>query len=119
MQAAATVPAGTAKRSTRSTLDYFASQDVTVKVVSGDDPRTVGAVAARVGISNAESPRDARELPDDPDELADVMETTGVFGRVGPQQKQAMVRALQARGLIRSVYLWSDDNCWKSGRTHR
>jgi cation-transporting ATPase E len=86
------------RQNARSTLDYFASQDVTVKVVSGDDPRTVGAVAARVGITNAESPRDARELPDDPDELADVMETTGVFGRVGPQQKQAMVRALQARG---------------------
>jgi cation-transporting P-type ATPase E len=86
------------RENARSTLDYFAAQDVTVKVVSGDDPRTVGAVATRVGIANAESPRDARELPDDPDELADVMETTGVFGRVGPQQKQAMVRALQARG---------------------
>ena len=85
------------RENARATLDYFASQDVTVKVVSGDDPRTVGAVAARVGIVNAESPRDARELPDDPDELADVMETTGVFGRVGPKQKQAMVRALQAR----------------------
>jgi cation-transporting P-type ATPase E len=86
------------RENARSTLDYFASQDVTVKVVSGDDPRTVGAVAARVGIDTAESPRDARELPDDPDELADMMETTGVFGRVGPKQKQAMVRALQARG---------------------
>jgi cation-transporting P-type ATPase E len=86
------------RENARSTLDYFASQDVTVKVVSGDDPRTVGAVAARVGITNAESPQDARELPDDPDELADVMEATGVFGRVGPQQKQAMVRAMQARG---------------------
>ena len=86
------------RENARSTLDYFASQDVTVKVVSGDDPRTVGAVAARVGISAAESPRDARELPVDPDELADVMESTGVFGRVGPKQKQAMVRALQARG---------------------
>jgi cation-transporting P-type ATPase E len=86
------------RENARSTLDYFASQDVTVKVVSGDDPRTVGAVAERVGIDNAESPRDARDLPDDPDELADVMERTGVFGRVGPQQKQAMVRALQARG---------------------
>jgi cation-transporting ATPase E len=86
------------RENARSTLDYFASQDVTVKVVSGDDPRTVGAVAARVGIAAADSPRDARDLPDDPDELADVMETTDVFGRVGPQQKQAMVRALQARG---------------------
>ncbi|MGH9112623.1 MAG: HAD-IC family P-type ATPase, partial [Acidimicrobiales bacterium] len=82
----------------RSTLDYFASQDVTVKVLSGDDPRTVGAVASRVGIVAADSPRDARELPDDPDELAELVEATGVFGRVGPQQKQAMVRALQARG---------------------
>jgi cation-transporting P-type ATPase E len=86
------------RENARSTLDYFDSQGVTVKVVSGDDPRTVGAVAARVGIAAAESPCDARDLPDDPDELADVMETTGVFGRVGPQQKQAMVRALQARG---------------------
>ncbi len=86
------------RENARSTLDYFASQDVTVKVVSGDDPRTVGAVAARVGIDTAESPRDARELPADPDELADMMETTSVFGRVGPKQKQAMVRALQSRG---------------------
>jgi cation-transporting ATPase E len=86
------------RENARATLDYFASQGVTVKVVSGDDPRTVGAVAGRVGIGDGESPRDARDLPDDPDELADVMETTGVFGRVGPQQKRAMVRALQSRG---------------------
>jgi cation-transporting ATPase E len=82
----------------RATLDYFASQGVTVKVLSGDDPRTVGAVAARVAIAGADAPRDARELPDDPEELADVVEATGVFGRVGPQQKRSMVRALQARG---------------------
>jgi cation-transporting P-type ATPase E len=82
----------------RSTLDYFAAQDVTVKVMSGDDPRTVGAVAQRVGLRASEEPFDARHLPDDPDELADVVEATGVFGRVGPQQKQAMVHALQGRG---------------------
>jgi cation-transporting ATPase E len=66
--------------------------------MSGDDPRTVGAVAQRVGLPASDEPFDARRLPDDPDELADVVEATGVFGRVGPQQKQAMVRALQARG---------------------
>jgi cation-transporting P-type ATPase E len=82
----------------RATLDYFAGQDVTVKVMSGDDPRTVGAVAARVGIPGAESPVDARRLPDDPTELADLVEATTVFGRTGPQQKQSMVRALQSRG---------------------
>ena len=82
----------------RATLDYFARQHVAVKVMSGDDPRTVGAVAARVGIPGAESPVDARGLPDDATELADVVEATTVFGRTGPQQKQSMVRALQSRG---------------------
>jgi cation-transporting ATPase E len=82
----------------RATLDYFAAQEVTVKVMSGDDPRTVGAVAGRVGIAHADAPVDARDLPDDVEELADLVEATGVFGRVGPQQKQAMVRALQGRG---------------------
>ena len=57
----------------RATLDYFAAQDVTVKVMSGDDPRTVGAVAQRVGAARRPtSPFDARHLPDDPDELADL-----------------------------------------------
>ena len=82
----------------RSTLDYFAAQDVTVKVMSGDDPRTVCAVAERVGLPASDEPFDARHLPDDPDELADLVEATGVFGRVGPQQKRAMIRALQGRG---------------------
>ncbi len=81
----------------RATLGYFAAQDVTVKVMSGDDPRTVGAVAARVGIADSDAPFDARHLPEDPDELGDLVESTGVFGRVGPQQKQAMIRALKAR----------------------
>ena len=81
-----------------ATLAYFASQGVTVKVMSGDDPRTVGAVAARVGIADAGEPHDARHLPEDPDELADLVEATTVFGRTGPDQKQAMIRALQARG---------------------
>jgi cation-transporting ATPase E len=82
----------------RVTLDYFAAQDVAVKVMSGDDPRTVGAVAARVGIPGADAPYDARHLPDDPGELGDLVADTNVFGRVGPEQKRAMIRSLQARG---------------------
>jgi cation-transporting P-type ATPase E len=82
----------------RTTLEYFASQGVTLKVMSGDDPRTVGAVAARVGIAEAGSAHDARNLPEDAGEAADLVEGTHVFGRVGPQQKQTMVRALQRRG---------------------
>ncbi|MDD9372098.1 MAG: HAD-IC family P-type ATPase, partial [Acidimicrobiales bacterium] len=48
--------------------------------------------------AHADTPVDARDLPDDAEDLADLVEGTGVFGRVGPQQKQAMIRALQARG---------------------
>ena len=81
-------------------LDYFAAQDITLKVISGDHPATVGAVAARAGIPNADRCVDARELPDDPDELAAVLDEVTVFGRVTPHQKREMVGALQSRGHI-------------------
>jgi cation-transporting ATPase E len=81
------------------TLDYFRAQGVELKVISGDNPRTVGAVARRVGLDVGE-PFDARELPEDPEGLADVLETHSVFGRVTPQQKRAMVGALQSRGHV-------------------
>ena len=80
------------------TIRYFAAQGVTMKVISGDNPRTVAAVASRVGIPGADNPADARELPSDADALADVIESRSVFGRVTPQQKEDMVTALQHRG---------------------
>lgn len=82
------------------TLRYFAQQGVRVKVISGDHPDTVAAVAGQVGIEGWTDPVDARHLPKDPEELADLMETRSVFGRVTPAQKRAMVRALQARGHV-------------------
>jgi cation-transporting ATPase E len=82
------------------TLRYFARQDVVVKVISGDHPRTVGAIAARLGLPGGEEPVDARQLPQDPAELAEVMESRSVFGRVTPQQKRDMVHALQSRGHV-------------------
>jgi cation-transporting ATPase E len=82
------------------TLAYFAAQGVAIKVISGDHPRTVGAVARQLGIAGAEKPFDARELPEDIDKLAEVLETHTVFGRVNPQQKQAMVDALHSRGHV-------------------
>ncbi|MGZ8582193.1 MAG: HAD-IC family P-type ATPase [Actinomycetota bacterium] len=80
------------------TLRYFREQDVTVKVISGDDPRTVGAIAGQLGLEGADEPVDARELPEAEDELAEVLEAHSVFGRVTPQQKREMVKALQSRG---------------------
>jgi len=80
------------------TLRYFAEQGVRVTVISGDAPSTVGAIASSLGLEGADDPADARRLPDDPAALAEALETHAVFGRVTPQQKRAMVTALQTRG---------------------
>ncbi|GAA1481354.1 cation-translocating P-type ATPase [Gordonia sinesedis] len=82
----------------RSTLEYFASQRVEVKVISGDNARSVGAVAASLGLGSPDDSVDARTLPTDPAALADVVERGVTFGRVRPDQKRAMVSALQSRG---------------------
>ncbi|MFC1435192.1 HAD-IC family P-type ATPase [Streptacidiphilus sp. N1-3] len=80
------------------TLAFFAQQNVSAKVISGDNAVSVGAVAATLGLPGADDPVDARTLPTDPELLADVVEQHSVFGRVTPQQKRDMVGALQSRG---------------------
>ena len=85
------------------TIRFFVEQGVALKVISGDNPRTVGAVAAAVGVpgvTGAQDAVDARTLPDDVDALADVLDTTSVFGRVTPHQKRAVVAALHRRGHV-------------------
>ncbi len=82
------------------TLRYFAEQGVAAKVISGDHPRTVGAIARLAGIPGAESVVDARELPEDAGALAASIEGATVFGRVTPHQKRAMVKALQGAGHV-------------------
>ena len=85
------------------TLDYFRSQGVHVRVISGDNPTTVGALAAQAGLTAPDgSPArlmDARDLPEDltSEAFNDAIESHDVFGRVTPEQKRAMVGALQAR----------------------
>ena len=78
------------------TLEYFAQQHVSVKVISGDNAVSVGAVAGSLGL-NGET-LDARRLPDDPEQLAETVSEYTTFGRVRPDQKRAMVHALQSRG---------------------
>ena len=80
------------------TVAYFLEQDVRVKVISGDNAATVGAIAARAGVPGAENPVDARTLPSDTVEIAEVLATASVFGRVTPAQKQSMVDALHLQG---------------------
>ncbi len=81
-----------------STVSWFAEQGVTLKVLSGDEPTTVGAVAAAVGIEGADEPMNARDLPEDPSAYANIAHEGNVFGRVGPDEKLAIISSLQQHG---------------------
>ena len=96
------------------TLAYFRQQGVDAKVISGDSPETVAAVARQAGVTAAHGGElvalDARTLPagagsgqeteEDLERLADAVEGASVLGRVTPEQKRALVRALKSRGHV-------------------
>jgi len=98
------VPAGLVVFSERirpeaaATFRYFADQSVALKIISGDNPRTVAAVAGAAGLAYAGDPQDARSLPTDPEALGEALERHCVFGRVTPRQKRDMIAALRRRG---------------------
>ncbi|MFD0867174.1 HAD-IC family P-type ATPase, partial [Tessaracoccus lubricantis] len=79
------------------TLAYFDEQGVALKVISGDNAASVGAVTRSLGVDLGEV-IDARTLPSPGDKFDDTVEAVGVFGRVTPEQKRQMVGALQHRG---------------------
>ena len=85
------------RKNARETFRYFKSQDVTVKVISGDNPATVSEIALQAGIENAEFYVDAGTLDSDR-KLAAAAEKYTVFGRVTPKQKQKLVQAMQNAG---------------------
>jgi cation-transporting P-type ATPase E len=82
------------------TLEYFAKQGIAIKVISGDHPATVAAIATRVSLSSEEPAVDGRTLPETTGELASIVDQHILFGRVTPQQKQEMVAALRSRGHV-------------------
>jgi cation-transporting ATPase E len=82
------------------TIAYLQAQGVAVKVLSGDNPATVAAVARRVGVEGADRPGDARDLPEGQGALAEQIEGMTVLGRVQPHQKRDIVAALQANGHV-------------------
>ena len=85
------------RASAPETMAYFKDQGVRLIVISGDDPRTVSAIAQQVDVPDAERWVDATTLIDD-EGIARAAETTTVFGRVTPQQKRQLVRLLKAQG---------------------
>ena len=86
-------------------LGYFEEQGVDLKVISGDDPVTAAAIAARAGLKDADKYIDATTIHTD-EEMEDAILKYSVFGRVTPKQKQQMVRLLKQNG--RTVAMTGD-----------
>ena len=106
------------RENAKQTFAYFAEQDVCVKVISGDNPRTVSEIAKQAGIANAEKFVDAALLDTD-EKLARAAESYTVFGRVTPAQKQKLVQAMQRAGHtvamtgdgVNDILAMKDANC--------
>lgn len=79
-------------------LEFFNKEDVDLRVISGDNPLTVSAVAKRAGVKNYDKYVDARTLPTKVKELSKVVDNYTVFGRVTPHQKKDIVKALRKNG---------------------
>ena len=83
----------------RETLDSFAASGIALKIISGDNPQTVAAVAHQAGLPAGSKMIAGTALNElQPAELAQLAEETTIFGRISPQQKQALVKALKSRG---------------------
>ena len=82
------------------TIGYFTEQGVALKVISGDHPGTVAAIAREVGIAGSDAVVDGRKMPKNREAFTEVVERNTVFGRVSPQQKRAMVNVLQDLGHV-------------------
>ena len=87
---------GRIRKQAIETFRYFEKQGVTVKVISGDDPVTASEIARRAGISNVQRYVDAQTLQTEED-LLDAVERYTVFGRVTPDKKRSLIRALRQK----------------------
>ncbi len=86
----------TIRDTANETIKYFYSQDIDVKIISGDNPRAVSAVAKNAGVRNAESFIDMSDFSED--EINDIADKYTVFGRVTPKQKKMLIEAMQNAG---------------------
>ncbi len=78
------------------TLEYLRSEDVTLKIISGDNPVTVSHIAHQAGFADYQSYIDCSKVSDE--ELEDLAEDTAIFGRVSPHQKKLLIQTLNANG---------------------
>jgi magnesium-transporting ATPase (P-type) len=82
----------------RETVEYLLSQGVELRVLSGDRPETVAAIAKEAGVPEKGPPLDGSDLPTSPNALAQTVLNTSVIGRISPEGKKSVVEALRGAG---------------------
>ena len=88
------------RKSAKETLNYFKEQDVNVKIISGDNPKTVSNLLKQLEIDGCDKYISGNDLPNDFNELKKIVNNYKIFGRVTPEQKKSIVKALKATGTI-------------------
>ncbi len=84
----------------KETLDYFRNQDVDIKIISGDNPRTVSNIMKGLEFSNYDKYIEGNSLPDDYNELTKIVNNYTIFGRCTPKQKQNIIKALKEKNTV-------------------
>lgn len=87
------------RKNAKATLDFFRSQDVELKIISGDNPITVSSIAKQAGFRKYDSYLDASTIKSK-EELAAIADKYTIFGRVTPEQKRTLVHSLQNQGHV-------------------
>ena len=81
----------------KETIQYFGEQNVSIRIISGDDPRTVSRLAKAAGVEGWDRAVDASD-PSLPDDIGEICEDYTIFGRVTPEQKKRLIQAMRERG---------------------
>ena len=88
------------RKNAKETLNYFKEQDVNIKIISGDNPRTVSNILKQLDFENYDKFIEGPDLPEDYNELKNVVNNYTIFGRVTPYQKQMIIRSLKENNTV-------------------
>ena len=88
------------RKNAKETLDYFKEQDVKIKIISGDNPKTVSNILKQLDIDGYDKYISGNKLPGDYEELKKIVNNYMIFGRVTPYQKQSIIKALRENATV-------------------
>lgn len=91
------------RNNAKETLDYFKSQEVDVKIISGDNPISVSNIMRQLNFDNYDKYIEGANLPTDYNELKRVVNNYTIFGRCTPKQKQLIIRALKEKSKVAMI----------------